>query len=1178
MAVIVKFIRAAATVSVVLLTGFLVAMAVAKAFYHPERYRREIIENARRELGIDVEFGGIDLILFRPGITVSGVVVKSGGRTLCYAGRINAFLSLRSILKGEIALGKLEVVNPLFFANRGRDGSWDFVPLLKKAASKRGGGAIPDRMTVSGGRLLVVDERPHGPPIAFAFSGIKAAFRNAAWVRPLKLEMEATYHDPLSPGRVKATFESWVRAPDWDWGGRWAQGKLRIESVNASRLGEYLAEYLPQQYLDKKYSMDLGFSGRFKDGIRFNGNLTAAPLVGPAQVDASRRFDLSGSLLAGGVILDKVELALPEGKVGGYVALSGLDGPNPTISFRAQTSMIDVTKLAQFVPWQFRDEAMVKFAQHSIIKGGFRLVGVAFNGPLKALPNLRDPENLRRFSGTIEVEDLRLKLEGITRQLEGLNGRLTLAGDELSFRDASAVYGKSVLKNMTGAVTNIHTAPKFVADLSADVNMSGLRDELSGRIKSERLAEVVKPIRDMSGTVGAAFRVEADLEKPELTGLEGSLAFKGVGFRHDQYNASIRQLNGVVAVTMNDVEIKDVSWMLENTRFHAAGKVTGYASNNYRIDLGINTSGELARLSNTRFFDLGFFKYVEGPATTSLKVAGDLDNFDFSQTADFTNAAVLYKDVIKKGKGAPFSESIVGRIYNGNGMRVVDGTVRMGVSRISFSGDAPDFKSLGSYDIRIGVEQLQLGALDGYLKMLRRDEVSGSVGGSAHFSKGMGADETAFSVKVRDLRLNLAWLTNLAPVLPVMNAIKPSGVAEGSFDAAWRNGGLEMAGGLTGKDVGFNTVMPKPFYAVNGAVSLKGNKARFKRASARVGDSYGQVSGSVVFQKEPITDYHFFAERLNLADIVPLDEAQSAPPDESMKLRPHVSVAIDSKSGSIGSLTYEDLSASFDYFADRFKINEVSFTSHDGKCMASGNVDASGDIPVVEAKIEVRDADMAGLFGEVWPKMDKVTGKLDGDGEFHGEGLLWGRLRNTVGGKMRFRAEDGLLVKFAGLSDVFSVVNLTPIFEKRSGRQTGSGLPYSFITGDMVIKDGVGHTDNIVLEGSVVRMSAVGDFDFGKEKVSLLLAVKPFTTLDKIISNVPLAGKVLTGSEKSLIISYYEVKGDMGEPEARALPGESIGRAFFGIIGRLLEAPAKALSTEPRKDGGAKNEQGTGHK
>jgi len=93
-----------------------------------------------------------------------------------------------------------------------------------------------------------------------------------------------------------------------------------------------------------------------------------------------------------------------------------------------------------------------------------------------------------------------------------------------------------------------------------------------------------------------------------------------------------------------------------------------------------------------------------------------------------------------------------------------------------------------------------------------------------------------------------------------------------------------------------------------------------------------------------------------------------------------------------------------------------------------------------------------------------------------------------------------------------------------------------------------------------------------------LLAVKPFTTLDKIISNVPIAGKLLTGGEKSLIVSYYEMKGDMGDPVARSMPGESIGRAFFGIIGRLLEAPAKALSTEPRKDEGPKDGQGTGRK
>ena len=52
----------------------------------------------------------------------------------------------------------------------------------------------------------------------------------------------------------------------------------------------------------------------------------------------------------------------------------------------------------------------------------------------------------------------------------------------------------------------------------------------------------------------------------------------------------------------------------------------------------------------------------------------------------------------------------------------------------------------------------------------------------------------------------------------------------------------------------------------------------------------------------------------------------------------------------------------------------------------------------------------------------------------------------------------------------------------------------------------------------------------------------------------------------------------VADPVARAVPGESIGRAFFGIIGRLLEAPARALSTGPRKDEGAKDGQGTGQK
>ena len=82
--------------------------------------------------------------------------------------------------------------------------------------------------------------------------------------------------------------------------------------------------------------------------------------------------------------------------------------------------------------------------------------------------------------------------------------------------------------------------------------------------------------------------------------------------------------------------------------------------------------------------------------------------------------------------------------------------------------------------------------------------------------------------------------------------------------------------------------------------------------------------------------------------------------------------------------------------------------------------------------------------------------------------------------------------------------------------------------------------------------------------------MKPFTTVDRIISKIPLAGKILTGKEKSLITHYYKVTGKFEEMKTESVPTESIGRAIFGIIRRIMEAPGKALSVGSEKDGTSK--------
>jgi hypothetical protein len=71
------------------------------------------------------------------------------------------------------------------------------------------------------------------------------------------------------------------------------------------------------------------------------------------------------------------------------------------------------------------------------------------------------------------------------------------------------------------------------------------------------------------------------------------------------------------------------------------------------------------------------------------------------------------------------------------------------------------------------------------------------------------------------------------------------------------------------------------------------------------------------------------------------------------------------------------------------------------------------------------------------------------------------------------------------------------------------------------------------------------------------IGIHPLVTLDTVLSNVPIAGYIITGKDKAFLSFIYEVKGDLDNPKIEAIPIKSIGEGFLGIIKRLLETPLR---------------------
>ena len=73
--------------------------------------------------------------------------------------------------------------------------------------------------------------------------------------------------------------------------------------------------------------------------------------------------------------------------------------------------------------------------------------------------------------------------------------------------------------------------------------------------------------------------------------------------------------------------------------------------------------------------------------------------------------------------------------------------------------------------------------------------------------------------------------------------------------------------------------------------------------------------------------------------------------------------------------------------------------------------------------------------------------------------------------------------------------------------------------------------------------------------------------LDKLLTQIPVVGKILTaGDEGSLIKTYYDVNGSFENPNVTLVPLTSLGMKFMGLFKSILETPEEILSL-PEKVG-----------
>ena len=185
-----------------------------------------------------------------------------------------------------------------------------------------------------------------------------------------------------------------------------------------------------------------------------------------------------------------------------------------------------------------------------------------------------------------------------------------------------------------------------------------------------------------------------------------------------------------------------------------------------------------------------------------------------------------------------------------------------------------------------------------------------------------------------------------------------------------------------------------------------------------------------------------------------------------------------------------------------------------------------------------------------------ITGDYDLSSKFqaHGTGK---EILSSLEGRVDFKARDGKIYRYPLLQKIVSVLSVLEIFRGRVPDLGGSGFPYHSMAVRGDIHKGVFTLEKAYIGGKSVDIIAEGEIDLGKQKLDIVVLVAPFSTINWVIRNTPLLGKIMGGT---LISIPVRVSGDLTDPNVVFLSPTAVGSRILRLLENIIKLPVDIIS------------------
>ncbi len=575
-----------------------------------------------------------------------------------------------------------------------------------------------------------------------------------------------------------------------------------------------------------------------------------------------------------------------------------------------------------------------------------------------------------------------------------------------------------------------------------------------------------------------------------------------------------------------------------------------------------------------------------GTLPISCSLTGDWQQLDFSAKADLHQMHARWDAIVVKPAGLAGEIAVTGAVTPAR-LKLRRARLHFAPLEIRAKGEL-ERAGEGNFSLALDLSRLDLEKLQTFLPPLAMLQSRGAI--EAHYElAGSGG-----RIKNRHGRIRLRQVgAYLGPHLASIQNINGSVKIAGDMAESREISALLGASPITISGTFTTSPAPQAAFHVR-ADSIRADELIFSSrqflrdldahllidregidfapATVRLdGGTAASVRGRVAFAPVPRVELDIEAKQADIDEVIALwqqpPETDSARSDADPELnaaadakeRSGLTVQIRAKVGEglFSGLQFQQAKGEIRYENGLLNIFPLRFSVGPGTCDSRVAVEFTDSAPLLRTSGHLEKVDASVVYQQVLKREGLITGSLDGD--FYLEGLIGDDFLPSSLGGFSIATKEGVLRKFKILGRVFSVLNVSQILTWQLPDMAREGMPFDLLAGNFILRAGVLSTEDLFIDSRAMNLSLIGNMNLIEEELDLYMGIKPLGTVDRIVTNIPVAGWLLTGEEKALITAQFHVHGHPDRAEVQPVPINMVSEKVFGIFRRVLNLPGRLI-------------------